>query len=392
MQVQNILDEKKSSFKPKGKTKIMKHVYQQYSDTEIKRLFQMYDGDVNFKTELKLKVGDTIIGKVAGETLTDYLFDIGYKDFLRVEKRNAETNALLRYVDENNTISQDSEIEILITELKDSPYTLKGSLVSLHKNHTYTDMLENSDEPILAYIQESLPAGFTLQLNYDGYKIPAFMPNVLAGVNKLTIEQSNKLVGQTIEIMIESFSADKGTFIASRKKYLKSLIPNEISNLEIINDKGEPTLYRGTITGTAKFGIFVEFSNIGSNINILTGMIHKDNLSDEYKNTYQTLQAGSSIDFYIEEIIGEKLILTQVWKESSWNKIEMGNEYMADVIDEKSFGLLVRLDDQETKALIPSSLIEKMNKKPAIGDRLKVKVISIDKNKRKIYLSPITSK
>ncbi len=375
----DILNKKKSTFKPAPKNRILKHVYEEYSDEEIQKMYELFTGET-FNYALKLNVGDKILGKVVGESLTDYLFDIGYKDYLRVEKRKAESEALARYANDENSVSFETEVEILITEVSDTPYILRGSLASLHKKDAYTDILKNSDEPIQATVLDALPAGFTLELNYDGYKIPSFMPNILAGVNKLSQEQAQALVGKTLFVMIESYSSEKGTFIASRKKYLKSLIPQAIEQLQTVDDKNTPLEYTGVVTGSAKFGIFVEFNDC------LTGMIHKDNLNDKYKNTYQNIEAGTEIKFFIKEIIKDKLILTQIWKETVWDSVKKDSEYSGTVYDEKSFGLLVRLDE-ETVGLIHNSEIEKIGNRPAIGAKVKVKVIAVQKMERKIYLT-----
>lgn len=373
----DILEQKKPNSK-NSKNKILARVYEEYSEAEIKKLEALYEGNT-YNYSLNLNVGDKITGKVVGETPTDYLFDIGYKDYLCVEKRKSETEALFKYAKEN-TVSFETDVEILVTEVSETPYSIKGSLASIQKNETYSDILQNSDEPIEAFVLEALPAGFTLELIHNGYKIPAFMPNILSGVNKLSQEQAQELVGKIINVMVENYSSEKGTFIVSRKKYLKSLIPQAIQELETVDENNVPIEYTGVVTGSAKFGIFVEFNDC------LTGMIHKDNLNDKYKNSYQNIEAGTEIKFFIKEIIKEKLILTQTWKETVWDSVKKDAEYTGTVYDEKSFGVLIRLD-AETLGLIHNSEIEKLGTKPAIGSTVKVKVIAVQKMERKIYLT-----
>lgn len=368
-----------TTFKPKGKEKLMNHVYSEYSDKELENIYALLSGG-SYNFDIQLNVGETIIGKVAGETPTHYLFDIGYKDYIHVEKRKGETDALYRYANGDDVISEQTEVEILITDISENPYMIKGSLSSLHRQNTYADILNDIDEPIEAYIIDSLPAGFTLELNYNGYKIPSFMPNILAGVNKLSFEQCQELVGKTLNVMIESYSPDKGTFIASRKKYLKSLIPQEIAKLKTVDENNYPIPYSGVVTGCAKFGIFIEFNEV------LTSMIHVSNLSDMYKDTFSTIEAGTKINFFIKEINKDKIHLTQVWKETIWDTVEKGNEYEGTVKDEKSFGLLISLDS-ETIGLIHTTELEKIGTKPSIGDTVKVKVIFLQKDSRKIYLT-----
>lgn len=377
---EDIFIEEKRTIKLPNNVKLMNRVYSDYTEDQIKRMLNSYLGEDNYNYTLKISVGDTINTKIIGETKDDYLFDIGYKDYLRVDKNKNETLALAKYANNEGTVNYDTEIEIQITKFSENPYTIKGSIAALQKSNTYSDMLNNANEPIEATVLSWIPAGFTLELRYDGYKIPAFMPNILSGVNKLSPEQSQELVGKILNVMIESYSSEKGTFIASRKKYLQSLIPNEIENLKNYDENGKPVEYIGVVTGTIKFGIFVEFNSC------LTGMIHKDNLNDEYKNIFTSLASGTEIKFYIKEIIKNKLILTQVWKETIWDVVDRGQEYIGEVLSEKSFGILVRLDE-ETVGLIHNSELEKFDKKPIIGTKIKVKVIFAQKMERKIYLT-----
>jgi small subunit ribosomal protein S1 len=174
--------------------------------------------------------------------------------------------------------------------------------------------------------------------------------------------------------MIESFSEHEGTYIVSRRKYLQTLIPEEIGNLEF------NVMYSGKVTGTTPFGIFVEFNEC------LTGMIHKANVSEEWQNRISEIKPGQEIEFFIKEIIKEKIILTQVLRETLWDTIKNGQLIDGRVKDVKQFGALVILDD-ETVGLIHTSEMEKLGKKFTSGQEIKVKVLSVDRQSRKIFLT-----
>ncbi len=368
-----------SSFNINANTNIPDSVFRDYDTDSIKRMYSMYM-DTNFNYELDLKSGDKIIGKIVGETKTDYLFDIGYRDYLTVEKKKLETDVLYQYATDENSVNPNTEIELLIVDVSDSPYRIVGSMAALHKNDVYSDLLNNTDIALNAVVTKAVAGGYTIEIDYDGYKIPAFMPNILAGANKLTPKQAQEIVSKQIVVMIESFSSEKETFIASRKKYLLSLIPEAIENLQTVDDSGQPILYTGMVTGTTKFGVFVEFNEC------LTGMIHKDNMDEKLFANFTQTEAGSEITFYVKEIIKNKLILTQVWKATAWDTIKKDNEYEGVVCEEKAFGMLVRIDE-ETVGLIQSSELTKMSKKPVIGQTVKVKAIFVQKMERRIYFT-----
>jgi ribosomal protein S1 len=156
------------------------------------------------------------------------------------------------------------------------------------------------------------------------------MPNTLAGINKLYDPTS--IIGETFQVMIESFSEYEGTYIVSRRKYLQSLIPEEVSLLEF------NTPY-GRVTGTTPFGVFVEFNDC------LTGMIHKANVVEEWQNRISEIKPGQEIEFYIKEIIKNKIILTQVLRETLWDT-KNGQVIEGRVKDVKQFGALIILDNE----------------------------------------------
>ena len=117
-------------------------------------------------------------------------------------------------------------------------------------------------------------------------------------------------------------------------------------------------------------------------------MIHKTNLNPELAEKMHLIQPGMEIEFYIKEIIKNKIILTQILRESIWDSIKIGQVISGVVKERKSFGVLVRLDD-ETCGLVHTSELEKISKKLIDGDDVKVRVLSTDRLNRKIFLSVV---
>jgi len=235
------------------------------------------------------------------------------------------------------------------------------------------------EDSIIALIKEMTPAGYNVELQYDTIILPGFMPNTLAGINRLFNPES--IVGKSLSVMIESYSREEGTYIVSRRKYLQTLIPDAIKELRI------NTVYNGFVTGTTEFGVFVEFSSKNGGDICLTGMIHKTNIDPDWQDRIKQIPSGFEIQFYVKEIIKDsKIILTQILKETLWDTIKIGQILTAKVRENKQFGTLVSLDE-ETIGLIHTSELEKMGKELNNGQTVKVKVIAIERTNRKIYLS-----
>lgn len=325
-------------------------------------LTELYDQyDINSP-----EVGDKVEATFIGYKGDDILFDCSYKDYIRVENKQIELKYLV-----NSEIGD--KIDLLITNISKTKFLIKGSINALYESRAHETLkLLREGESVKSYVKELTPAGYNIDIYYNGVTLPGFMPNTLAGINKLFNIES--IVGLTFDVMIESFSKDIGTYIVSRRKYLQTLIPKEISKLETNK------VYTGNVTGSTPFGVFVEFNEC------LTGMIHKTNLHPDWQDKITQISPGYEIDFFIKEIIKDKIILTQIQRDSLWDNIEIGQVYSGTVKDNKQFGTLVFLDN-ETVGLIKLSEVEKLNKPLIPGNKISVRISNIDKTNRKIFLS-----
>jgi ribosomal protein S1 len=328
-----------------------------------KEITEMY-GSFDYKIP---SVGDIVKAKLYEKTQDEYLFQVdGYKDYIRVDNKGSET----KHID----MMENGVIDILITKVNNTNFIIKGSIDAIQEKIARNRISElDKNEPVLAYVKSLNPAGYEMEVKLGSVSMLGFMPNTLAGTNKLY--DPNSIVGSTMNVIIESYSESEGTYIVSRKRYLNTLIPEEISKLET------HTVYNGRVTGTADFGIFVEFNNC------LTGLIYKYNVQEEWQNRIHEVKPGFEIDFYVKEVLPKnKIILTQILREDLWDTIEKGQIYDAVIKDVKPFGILVSLD-HETVGLINSAELEKKSIKYTKGDNIKVKILTTDRPNRKISLS-----
>lgn len=322
-----------------------------------------------------VNAGDIVSGKVKGIVNRDLVIDIGYKDDVFVNIKANEN-----YLVEGLHVGD--EIKVFITNVIDKPYEIRGSLSEIARQNADSQLREffRDDIAFEATIIGIVPAGFNVDINFGNFLIHAFMPKTLAGANKLTEKQMNDLVGKTVPVMMESFQkdVDKGMYVVSRRKYLKSLENQKVQDL-VIGD-----YYKGTVTGTIDFGVFVEFNEC------LTGMIHEVNLSEETKESH--VKEGDEIEFFLRDIYttrdGYKLILSQVKRASLWDSIKNGMVLKSKVISVKNFGVLVSLDE-ETTGLIQTPYLKKLDSQPKKGDEINVKVINVYKDDRKIFLDVV---
>lgn len=358
--------------------KITEHEFDIFEDPEVAKknskecqdLMKLYDS----YPIIVPKPGQIISGVYQGISSELYVFSsYGIKDDIRIETKPSESKYL-------KNLEVGDSIDVLITDVNNMDYLIKGSISELYESRAHETLKTLDDsESVMAHVKSLNPAGYEIEVMHGGVVLPGFMPNTLAGINKLYNPES--IVGESFEVMIESYSDSVGTYIVSRKKYLQSLIPEEASKLEY-NE-----VYTGYVTGTTPFGVFVEFNDC------LTGMIHKANLREDWQDRIKEIQPGFEVEFFVKEVIKGKgnrykIILTQILRETLWDTIKNGQVIEGTVKDTKKFGTLVNLDE-ETVGLIHTSEMGKMNKSFDRGDKVKVKVLSVDRTTRKIFLTSV---
>jgi small subunit ribosomal protein S1 len=332
----------------------------------------------NLKTDYNdINEGDIVEGNVIGINYKDIIIDINYKDNVYVETKTIDKDIL-------ENITMGSKIKVMISGISEDPFYIKGSMNDLFKMNVSNVVKDffNDNKYFFATVKKSQPAGYLLDLEVDGQIVDAFMPNTLAGVNKL--HDPNSIVGTKFEVMIETLEKEKGIYVVSRKKYLEDLIPERVKQLKKEWIKNKNKIYEGVITGTTPFGAFVEFCDF------LTGMIHRYNVSEDWQGDekWATMRPGMYVNFFIKDIISKKnkIILTQILRESLWDNIKVDDVVKGKVISIKPFGALIQLDD-ETNGLIQSNYLQKNKIDLEIGQEIEVRVTSIMKDERKINLS-----
>ncbi len=273
----------------------------------------------------------------------------------------------------NNLVLGD-KINILITDVVEAKndYVVWGSISQMKQNEV-RDFLEKaySEGTVLtARILQHNSGGFICEVLIEDVLVNIFMPHVAASLTR--IENVEEWIDRNIDIILDKATRDNRTsFICSHKKFLNTQIPAETAKLV---SGGE---YNGQITGKTDFAIFVIFNNC------LTGMIHKSNL----EAGLDAFTIGDKINFFVKDIIKDRLFLTQVLRESLWDSIEVGDELQGKVSSIKDFGIMVQLD-YETKGLLHRSTLK--GRSPDEWDRdetIFVKVTAVNKSNRQITLA-----
>lgn len=335
---------------------------------------EMYDILNEHSPEIKpqLHVGEIHTGFIYAMDQQWITVDIGYREsvYVKTSKESEEVRSML----------PGDETAVLITETKG---TLTGSITGGVKQKTFMDLRAGIDEGNTAWI-----GTVKNMIENGGYivkvqGIDCFMPGSLAGINKLS--DFGSIVGEEIYVVPVSFSPDRGTVVVSHRKYLQALIPGAIKELK--DTIGEEK--KGLVTGTAKYGVFVEFDKC------LTGMIHTNELNEDTLAKFKArdIKPGDEVSFFVKDIISNtKITLTQKENTSVSPWININSRYQipsvvkATVKTKKEYGVFVNIEEGVTGLLHISELPKDALDNYSNGDDIDVQITRIDEDAMKVFL------
>lgn len=322
----------------------------------------------------KINPGEIHEGKIYAVSADFISVDIGYRElvYVKYDKEPVEVQSL----------KPGDETAVLIVQLGKNSHVL-GSIHGGVKHKVFMDLREGVESGSTAWV-----GVVTHMIENGGYMVniqgvDCFMPGSLAGINKL--HDFSSIIGKEIYVVPVSFSPERGTLVVSHRKYLQALIPNEISNLK--ETQGETLT--GNVTGTAKYGVFVEFNKC------LTGMIHNNDLDEDTLAKFKAreIKPGDEISFMVKDIISNtKITLTQKanitvnpWSDIT-TRYQIPSVVNAVVKTKKDYGLFITIEDGVTGLLHVSELTEEVMSVFKSGDPITVQITRIDVDSMKVFL------
>ena len=345
-----------------------KEINKQTLDSEFEKALNQYYEKHNIPSNIK--IGTKITGRVQDKNRKFLTVDFMGKSPVTVNNTGNE-----KLIIDNLEIGQ--KVSLFITDIIDSSnFRYMGSLASFQEyemsSHLYDAFIDKT--VLSAHIIDMNHAGYNVSVNINNKETLLFMPHLVTDVNKLADPAS--ILNTDIDVLVDYYSKDnKKSFIASRKKYLYTLIPQAIKELK----KGGS--YDGIVTGSTSFAVFVQFNTC------LTGMIHKTNLTEKAQSMLPNIPAGTTIGFFVKDIMKDnKLFLTQELKETLWDTIAPKQYFSGNVVAIKDYGVMISLD-YETKGLLHKSMINKPLTEYIIGEIVHVQVSQVNKSARQITLA-----
>ncbi|MGB9793583.1 MAG: 30S ribosomal protein S1 [Caldisericum sp.] len=291
----------------------------------------------------------------------------------------------------NKQVNSASEIvnvgdKINVMVLRNGPNLILSKKLAdnVKKYEDLKQKMEN-EKKVKAKVEKVIKGG--LLLDIDG--VPAFLPQSQVGLKKG--ETLDSLVGKEIDVYLLEVEPKVKRVIASRLKVLQEE-KEQLKKQTLVNlKKGE--IYEGVVKAIQDFGVFVDIGNG------VEGLIRINELTwGRRKDPHEVVKVGEKIRVKVLSVNldNEKVSLSlRQTKPHPWEVVEdkypIGSIVEGTVLRIHPFGVVLELDEGITGLIHISQLdtkrVDKIENFVKIGDKLQAKVMSIDKENRKMKLS-----
>lgn len=329
----------------------------------------------------KLNRGDILKGRVIEVNDKEVSVNINYAFDGLISKEELSADGK----DPREVVNKDDEIDVYVLSPNDGEGYVELSLVRVLviKEKEYIKEAFKEQKNIVVKVKEETKGGV---IAYYG-NIRIFIPGSLAGRERIEL---SSLIGKELEIKITELDFNNNKVVGSRR-VIEEAEYNK--NKKVIWDsliEGEKR--QGVVKKLVKFGAFVDIGGI-------EGLIHLSDLSWERVNRAEdVVKEGDKVEVFIGNVDKEKerlsLILKDVAKEP-WT-LYGGNIKEGDLIEGKvvrltSFGAFVELFDGIEGLVHISEITDEHVTKPGdvleVNQKVKVKVLTINKDEKRISLS-----
>lgn len=337
------------------------------------------------QTLKEIKVGQTVTGTVIEITPKNEVFiDIGYKADGIIPANEYILNA-------GETVQEKfklgDRVTAVVVKLNDG---LGNVLLSYNRARREIDQKEfeskvNNNTIFKAIVSEVNEKG--LITNFNTIKI--FIPLSLSGINRN--EDPHTYKGKEVKFKVIEYNPKTNRIIGSIKQIAdeekKAKLDEFWNNVEV------GKMYTGTVTSLSEYGAFVDINGV------VQGLLHISEMTWERdKKPKDILEVGQEIKVKVKEVDKENKRLKLIYDKKGpdpWEKVEEKYK-VSDVISVKvlhfvPFGAFVKIEKGIEGLIHISQICERRIAKPEdvlkIGQKVNAKIISIDKENKKIELS-----
>ncbi|MBR4236235.1 MAG: bifunctional 4-hydroxy-3-methylbut-2-enyl diphosphate reductase/30S ribosomal protein S1 [Clostridia bacterium] len=328
------------------------------------------------KTMVQIRPGQTVTGRVLGITEDEVFVSVGYK-----------MDGLIKKSDLCDTdVKIDDEIEVEVVKVNDGDGNVMLSQKNIINRKLWDEIVAKSEngEYIDAVGKEAVKGGLICDVNGIRTFVPA---SQLAGRYVDKIEQ---FVGKEMKLKIIELDRAKKRIVASRKAVLEE--EAAAKKQAIWAGLQKDAIVTGTVRRLTDFGAFVDIGGVD-------GLVHVTNLSwGRVQHPSDVVKVGEQIQVKILDLdperdrisLSRKATMPRPWTVAE-EKYPVGSVVEGKVVRLTTFGAFVELESGLDGLVHISQCatrrVEKVEDAVKVGDIVRVKVLDVDTEKKRISLS-----
>ncbi len=348
-----------------------------FEDISDEEMNQMIDGTLTDFDE-----GDLIDGTVVKIEHDEVLVDIGFKSEGVIPAREL---SIRKDADPSEVVSLGDKLEALVLQKEDKD----GRLILSKKRAEYerawiqVEDKFKAGEVVTGEVIEVVKGGLILDIGLRG-----FLPASLVDLRR--VKDLSAYLGTEIEARVIEMDRNRNNVVLSRRVLLEEGRKNE--RAEILEKLSKGMRLKSTVSSIVDFGAFVDLGGID-------GLIHISELSWSHVNhPSEVVKVGEEVEVEVLDVDLQRERISLGLKQTTedpWTKL-VETYPVGTVVDGKvtkivPFGAFIELGANVEGLVHISEMAMKHIDSPAqvvhVGDAVKVKVMDVNVERRRISLS-----
>ncbi|OUZ08377.1 30S ribosomal protein S1 [Aeromicrobium sp. PE09-221] len=326
--------------------------------------------------------GDIVDGTIVKVDRDEVLLDIGYKTEGVIPSREL---SIKHDIDPNEVVAVGDNVEALVLQKEDK----EGRLILSKKRAQYErawgdiEKIKAEEGVVEGTVIEVVKGGLIMDIGLRG-----FLPASLVEMRR--VRDLDPYIGQKLEAKIIELDKNRNNVVLSRRAWLEETQSAVRQNFLTELKKGQ--VRKGVISSIVNFGAFVDLGGVD-------GLVHVSELSWKHiDHPNEVVQVGDEVTVEVLEVDMERervSLSLKATQEDPWQHFarthQIGQIVPGRVTKLVPFGAFVRVEEGIEGLVHISELAERHVEIPEqvvqIGDKVMVKIIDIDLERRRISLS-----
>ena len=348
-----------------------------FSDISDEQMEQMIDG-----TLTEFDEGDLVNGTIVKIERDEVLVDIGFKSEGVIPAREL---SIRKDADPADLVQVGDEIEALVLqkEDKDGRLILSKKRAEYERSWIAVEEKFKAGEPVTGEVIEVVKGGLIIDIGLRG-----FLPASLVDLRR--VKDLDMYLNTELEARIIEMDRNRNNVVLSRRVLLEEGRKNE--RAEILAKLSKGMRLKGTVSSIVDFGAFVDLGGID-------GLVHISELSWNHVNhPSEVVKVGQEVEVEVLDVDLNRERISLGLKQTQpdpWIKLveayPVGTIVDGTVTKIVPFGAFVQLGEATEGLVHISEMAPRHIETPAqvvkVGDTVKVKVMEINPERRRISLS-----